>query len=98
MFPSPGILQNYVDFDIHTIGMLEKLVGAGFFNGSISHLTHCQAIFPTFSNELSFIFMVQTTTPTFLGCWALIVPTIATSFQQGDYPILLNAVAHVDTD
>jgi len=37
-----------------------------------------------------------TTTPTFLGCWALIAPTFFTCFQQDDRPILLNVVTHVE--
>jgi hypothetical protein len=41
MFPSLGVLQHYVEFDICTITMLEKLFGAGAFGGSIGHLVHC---------------------------------------------------------
>ncbi len=61
MFPSLGILQHYVEFNIHTIIMLEKLLGAGSFGGSIGHLVLHQAILLTFSNKLSLPFMVQTT-------------------------------------
>jgi len=38
MFPSLGILQHYVEFNIHTITTMEKLFGVGFFGGSICHL------------------------------------------------------------
>jgi hypothetical protein len=40
VFPSQGILQDYVEFNTHTIIMLEKLIGVGSFSGSISHLAH----------------------------------------------------------
>jgi hypothetical protein len=80
VFPSLGILQHYVEFDTHTIIMLEKLLGVGSFGGSIGHLIHCQATLPIFSNELSFLFMVHTTAPTFLGCWALIILALVICF------------------
>jgi hypothetical protein len=35
-FPSPSILQHYVEFDIHTIFRLEKLFGVGSFGGFVS--------------------------------------------------------------
>jgi len=38
MFPSLGILHHYVEFNIPTITMLEKLLGVGSFDGSIRHL------------------------------------------------------------
>ncbi len=41
--------------------------------------------------------MVLITTPTFLGCWALIAPTLVTHFQHDDCSILLNVVVHVET-
>jgi hypothetical protein len=41
VFPSLGILQHYVEFDIHTIVMLEKLLGVGSFGGSTGHLAYC---------------------------------------------------------
>ncbi len=37
MFPSPSILQHYVEFSIRTIVMLEKLLGVGSFSNFISH-------------------------------------------------------------
>jgi hypothetical protein len=40
MFPYVGILQHYVELNTFTIIMLEKLLGAGSFGGSISHLAH----------------------------------------------------------
>ncbi len=68
MFPFLGILQHYVEFNIHNIVMLEKLIGVRCFGGSIGHLAHCRAILPTSSGRLNLPSMVQTTTPTFLGC------------------------------
>ncbi len=67
MFPSLCILQRFVEFDICTIAMLEKLLGAGSFDGSIDHLIHCQAVLPT-SNGLGLLFVVQTFVPAFLKC------------------------------
>jgi hypothetical protein len=76
MFPSPSILQHYIEFNICIITMLEKLHGVGFFDGSIGHLVHCQAILPTFSNRFNFISIIWIVAFTFLGCWALIAPTL----------------------
>jgi hypothetical protein len=44
MFPSPGILQHYANFNVRTIVTLEKLLGAGSFGGSINHLACRQTI------------------------------------------------------
>jgi hypothetical protein len=41
MFPSLGILQHYVKFNICTIITLEKLLDVGSFGGSIDHLAYC---------------------------------------------------------
>jgi hypothetical protein len=41
MFPSLGILQHYVKFNICTITTLEKLLDVGSFGGSIDHLAYC---------------------------------------------------------
>jgi hypothetical protein len=41
IFPSPDILQYYVEFNIHTMATLEKLFSEGSFGGSIIHLAHC---------------------------------------------------------
>jgi hypothetical protein len=38
MFPYLDILQHYVKFDTCTIVTLKKLLGVGFFGGSIGHL------------------------------------------------------------
>ncbi len=40
--------------------------------------------------------MVQLVTPAFLGCWALMIPTLIFPFQEEDHPILLDVVAHVE--
>jgi hypothetical protein len=42
--------------------------------------------------------MVQNVALAFLGCWALIVPTLVTHFQHDDRPIFLDVVAHVKID
>ncbi len=41
MFPSLSILQHYAEFNTCTIVTLQKLLGAGFFGGSVGHLVHC---------------------------------------------------------
>jgi hypothetical protein len=74
--------------------MLEKLLTMGCFGGSINHLLHCQATFLPLGG-LNFPFVVWTTTPTFLKCWALIDLALITHFQHDDCPILLDVVAHV---
>jgi hypothetical protein len=86
MFPSLGILHHYVEFNTCTITTLEKLLGVGSFDGSISHLIHGQATFLVFSGRLNLPFMVQTTTFTFLGCWALIALTLVSLFPIGQSP------------
>jgi hypothetical protein len=58
--------------------MLEKLHGVGFCDGSIGHLVSCQAIFPTFSSGFSFLSIIRIVAFAFLGCWALITPTLVT--------------------
>ncbi len=80
MFPSPNILQRYVEFNICTITTLEKLFGAWSFGGFMNHLTHHQATIPASSNGFNFPSIVRTTTLAFLGCWALIAPTFVSHF------------------
>jgi hypothetical protein len=58
VFPSLGILQHYIKFDICTIATLEKLFGVGSFSNLISHLTHHHAILPTSSSGLGHLSMV----------------------------------------
>jgi hypothetical protein len=60
------------------------------FNSSLNHFTY---FFKGFSLPL----VIQLVTPTFLGCWALIIPTIVVCFQRNDRPILFNVMAHVKT-
>jgi hypothetical protein len=76
--------------------MLEKLLGAKSFSGFINHLACRQATLLASSGKLTFPSIVQTIAPAFLGCWALITPTILIRFQQDDHPILLDAIAHVE--
>jgi hypothetical protein len=80
MFPSLGILHHYVEFNTCTITTLENLLGVGSFDGSINHLVHGQATFFVFSDRLNLLFMVRTTTFTFLGCWALIALALVSLF------------------
>jgi len=57
---------------------LEKLLVEGSFGGSIGHLVHHQASFPTSLGKFSLLFVVWIATPMFLGCWALISPIVVT--------------------
>jgi hypothetical protein len=45
VFPSLGILLHYTKFDVHTIVMLEKLLGSRSFNTIVGHLVSHQVIF-----------------------------------------------------
>jgi hypothetical protein len=63
MFPYLNILQHYVKFNIHTIIMLEKLLGVGSFGGYIDHLTHCQTIF--------LLFQAGSTSFLWFGLWLM---------------------------
>ncbi len=56
----------------------------GIFGGSIGCLVHYQATLLVSSNGLGLSSMVRTIAPTFLGCWALMTPTLGTPFQQDD--------------
>jgi hypothetical protein len=68
MFPSPNILQHYIEFNTHTITMLEKLLGVESFGGSISRLVHHQAILLAFKVELDLPSIIQIISLAFLGC------------------------------
>jgi hypothetical protein len=70
MFTSPGILQHYVEFYIHTITMLEKLLSVISFSGSIDHLACRQTTFPTSLSGLGLPSMVRIVAFVLLGCWA----------------------------
>jgi hypothetical protein len=76
--------------------MLEKLFGVGSFGGYINHLIHYHTILFISSDGFGLPFMVWTTTPAFLGCWALIAFALVIHFQQDDRLIFLNAIAHVE--
>ncbi len=52
VFPSLGILQHYTNFDVHTIAMLEKLLGSGSFGTTMGHLACHKVIFVVFSGGL----------------------------------------------
>jgi hypothetical protein len=77
---------------------ISKLLGGGSFGGFIGHLVHRQATFHVSSSRIDPISMVRIIAFTFLGCWALIIPTLITCFSQDDHLILLDAMAHVETD
>jgi hypothetical protein len=96
MFPSLNILQHYIEFDTHSIISLEKLFDVKSFGGSIVHLVCFQAMFLVSLGKFNFLSVVQIVTLSFLGCWALIVFTLVTHFQEDDHSILLDA--HVEID
>ncbi len=80
MFPSPSILQHYIEFDIRTITTLEKLLSARSFGVIIGHLACCQATFLVFFNKLDLPSVIWTIAFTYLGCWALIVLALVICF------------------
>ncbi len=47
VFPSPCILQRYIEFHVHTIVMLEKLLRYGSFGTIVGHLACHQVTLPT---------------------------------------------------
>ncbi len=51
--------------------MLEKLLLARSFGGSIDRLVYYHAILLISSNKFDLLFVIWSATPTFLGCWAL---------------------------
>jgi hypothetical protein len=81
IFPSPNILQHYTKFDVHTIIMLEKLLGSGSFFTIVDHLASHQITLLVFSQGLKLPSVVQLVAPAFLGCWTLIIPTLVFRFQ-----------------
>jgi len=96
MFQSLGILQHYTKFDTCTITSLEKLLGVGFYGGYINHLSSCHS--SCFFKWVQPPFVVWIIARTFLGCSALIVPTLVNHFQHDDHTILLDVVTHVETN
>jgi hypothetical protein len=78
--------------------MLEKLLGSRSFGTIVGHLVCCQIILLISSRGLGLPLVVRHATPTFLGCWALIVHALVFHFQQDDHPILLNVVTDVKID
>jgi hypothetical protein len=80
MFPSPCILQHYVQFDTHTKTMLEKNLFMGSFSGFIGHLVHHRGIILVSLNMFSLPYVVQIVALTFLGCWALIALVLVIHF------------------
>jgi len=98
MFPSLSILQHFAKFNICTIVTLEKLLGVGFFGGSIGHLAYCQAILLVVLGRIDLYFAVQTIASTFLKRWALIIFALVICFQQDDHPIILDIITHAKTN
>jgi hypothetical protein len=74
------------------------LLGAQSFSGFIGHLACHHAIILTFSSRFGLPSIVRTTTPTFLGCWALIARALVIRFQQDDHLIFLDTILHVETN
>jgi hypothetical protein len=81
IFPSLGSLQQYIEFDVRTITMLEKLLGLGFFGTIVDHLIHCHVILLVSSRELGLLSMVQHATLALLKCWVLITFALVFRFQ-----------------
>ncbi len=90
VFPSPDILQCYIEFDVRTIVMLEKLLGSKNFGTIVGHLVCRYVILPIFSKGLGLSLMVQCAAFALLGCWVLIVRTQVFCFQRDDHLIFLN--------
>jgi hypothetical protein len=76
IFPSLGILQRYTKFDVHTIAMLEKLLGSRSFGTTMGHLACRQVTILALSRGLDLSSIVQCDAPAFLRCWVLIVPAL----------------------
>jgi hypothetical protein len=70
----------------------------GSFGRFIGHIARHQCILPTSLGSFNFLFVVLIVAPAFMGCWALIVLALVICFQQDDQPILLDVVAHVETN
>jgi hypothetical protein len=78
---------------------LEKLLGAGSFDGFINCLACRYAILLVFSNKFGFLSKVWIVVFTFLGYnWALIFSTFVIRFLHDDHPILLDVVTNVETN
>jgi hypothetical protein len=97
VFPSPGILQHYTKFDACTIVIFKKLLGSASFGTTMGHLAHRQVTLLTFSRGLGLPSMVRRVACAFIGCWAFIIPTLVSCFQQDDHPTFLDVMAHVET-
>ncbi len=78
--------------------MLEKLLGARSFHGSIDHLTCCQATLFTSLGGFGLPYVVWIIAPAFLGCWAFNALALVIHFQQDDHLIFLDAITHVQTN
>jgi hypothetical protein len=61
--------------------MLEKLLGTGFFGGSIYHLACHQTTHFIFSGGFGLHSRIWIVAPTFLRCWALITFALIICFQ-----------------
>ncbi len=57
-------------------------------SSSLNHFTY-------FFKRLGLPLVIKLVTPTFLGCWPLIILTVVICFQQNDHPIFLNEMAHI---
>ncbi len=88
-------MQHYTKFDVHTIVMLEKLLGSRSFGTIVGHLVRHQIILHVFSRGLGLPSMVQHVALTFFECWVLITLALIFHFQQDDHPTLFDLMAHV---
>jgi hypothetical protein len=69
VYLSPSILQCYVEFDIHLMTTLEKLLGIGSFGISTSLLACChQVILLASSRELGLPLAIRLVPRTFQKC------------------------------
>ncbi len=68
------------------------------FGGFIHHLTCHQTILLTSLGSFGLSFIIRTAIFASLGCWALIARALVPHFQQDDHLILLDVVAHVETN
>jgi hypothetical protein len=72
--------------------MSDKLLGVGSFGVSINHLVLAS------SSRFNLPFVVWTIALVFLRCWAFIILAFVIRLQQDDHIILLDAIAHVETN
>ncbi len=97
MFPSPGFLSHYVEFNTHTLelGWRSYLVRDLLVVLSVPQLI-IRPLFLFLQAGLA-SFLQLGLLPPHLGCWVLITLAFVIRFQQDDHPILLDVVTHFET-